>query len=79
MNIVITNFTLKKPSLDDAEKIFHAYTQDPEVTKYLVWEPHKTIDDSKNWIERCIRVFEEETSYPFFIFTKDTNELVGSI
>jgi len=34
---------LRKPRMDDASVIFETNAQDPEVTRYLVWKPHKII------------------------------------
>ena len=37
---------LRAPRLDDAETIFNAYAQDPEVTRYMIWRPHQSIDET---------------------------------
>lgn len=37
----------------DAAAILAGYAQDPEVTRYLVWRPHRTLADTKAYIERC--------------------------
>ena len=36
---------LRKPHVEDASAIFEGYTQDPEVTRYLVWKPYKKIQE----------------------------------
>ncbi len=41
---------LRKISLKDAQDIFD-YAKDPEVSKYLSWEPHKSFEDSVKFIE----------------------------
>ena len=35
---------LRVPTLEDAPEIFLQYAQDPEVTKYLTWRPHQSIE-----------------------------------
>ena len=30
--------------LNDAEAMFHTWANDPEVTKYLTWNPHESVD-----------------------------------
>ena len=44
---------LRRPVLSDARLIFHAYTQDPEVTSYLVWRPHTGIETTKAFVADC--------------------------
>ena len=41
---------LRKPLLSDAVPIFEQYAQDEEVTKYLIWQPHKNIKETKRTI-----------------------------
>ena len=40
---------LRKITLEDAQDIF-GYSKDPEVTRFVTWEPHKSIDDSINFL-----------------------------
>ena len=32
---------------DDAEAIFFGWANDPEVTRYLTWNPHRSLEDTK--------------------------------
>jgi len=41
---------LRKPRLDDAHLIFETYAQNPKVTRYLVWKPHKTIQETEQFL-----------------------------
>ena len=36
----IERLFLRKLALRDVDKIFSSYAQDPEVSRYLPWEPH---------------------------------------
>jgi [ribosomal protein S5]-alanine N-acetyltransferase len=38
----------------DALVIFAAYAQDPEVVRYLVWRPHRTLAETEAYIARCL-------------------------
>lgn len=38
----------------DAPAIFRSYAQDPEVTRYLVWAPHRTVADTEAYIGACL-------------------------
>jgi len=37
---------LRVPRLADAQTIFERYTQDTEVTRYVIWRPHTHIDQT---------------------------------
>jgi RimJ/RimL family protein N-acetyltransferase len=41
---------LRKMAPSDAEAVF-AYASDPEVTRYLIWETHRSIEDSRTFLE----------------------------
>jgi len=37
----------------DVDAVF-AYASDPEITRYVEWQPHRTFGDSARYIERCL-------------------------
>jgi RimJ/RimL family protein N-acetyltransferase len=39
---------------EDAGPIFDSYAQDAEVTRFLVWRPHRSRDDTEAYIARCL-------------------------
>ena len=47
---------LTPPVLEDAEEIFASYARDPEVTRYLVWQPHESIEPTRDFVLRCMAV-----------------------
>jgi ribosomal-protein-alanine N-acetyltransferase len=44
---------LRKLRISDAEDIFD-YARDPEVTRYVMWEPHETRQHSEQFITRTV-------------------------
>ncbi len=44
---------LRKPRMDDAPAIFTNYAQDPEVTRYITWRPHKNLEDTYRVFATC--------------------------
>src|SRR3712207_9563548 len=48
---------LRKLTLDDAKAVF-AYASDPEVTHYVIWEMHRTIEDSTAFLELALGKYE---------------------
>lgn len=49
-----TRLLLRKPRMSDAICLFNAYTQDPDVTRYLVWRPHQRVGETEAFISYCI-------------------------
>lgn len=47
---------VRSPIIEDAKDIYNNYTQDSEVTKYLVWKPHTDIQQTLDWINFCIKI-----------------------
>jgi RimJ/RimL family protein N-acetyltransferase len=70
---------LRKPHLQDAQPLFDTYTQDPEVTRYLAWKPHASIDQTLEFLERCQRVWTTGESCPYVIERRKSGELLGMI
>ncbi len=69
---------LRKLELADAEMMFNNWTSDNEVTRFLRWDPHKTIDDTINMIQMWIDNYQSDSTYYWGIYLKD-GEMIGSI
>ncbi len=77
--IATRRLLIRPPHLDDAEAIFARYAQDREVTQYLIWRPHTHIDETRDFLRRCITVWEQETAFPWVITQKEDSQLLGMI
>ena len=42
--IATERLTLRRFTMEDAENMYYNWACDPEVTKYLTWQPHKSVD-----------------------------------
>lgn len=51
----------------------------PEVTKYMLFQPHRDISESVASIEKALRRYREGRYYRFCIALRDTDELIGVI
>jgi ribosomal-protein-alanine N-acetyltransferase len=49
---------LRKPRMEDAPVIFEAYAQDSEVTRYLVWKPHKNVKETEQFLSVCLQLWQ---------------------
>ena len=70
---------LRIPSMDDADAIFKSYAQDEQVTKYVIWSPHVSIEITREFLRRCIGVWEEESAFPWIIIRRDENYVIGMV
>jgi RimJ/RimL family protein N-acetyltransferase len=60
----------------DAEEIFARYANDPVVTKYLSWSPHKSIRDTRAFLETRRA---DQGIFNWLVFLRDDFQLLGSI
>ena len=65
--------------LDDAESMFNNWASDEEVTKYLTWNTHKSIEETKQVLAFWVNQYEKEERINFAIVYKENNELIGGI
>ena len=70
---------LRRPRMDDAPVIFAAYAQDPEVTRYMTWRPHKNMEETYRIVELMLKLWEEGNAYSYAITLKDSDSVIGMI
>lgn len=70
---------LRPFELDDAESMFNNWASDDEVTKYLTWNTHKSIEETKEVLAFWVNQYEKEERINFAIVYKENNELIGGI
>ncbi|MDI7743123.1 GNAT family protein [Lysinibacillus fusiformis] len=69
---------LRKVTVDDAEDMF-SYASNEEVTKYVTWNPHKTLTDTKEFINLIISKYESSQVAPWGIEYKANGKFIGTI
>lgn len=69
--IATERLTLRKPVSEDAEPIFRAYASDPDVTSYLTWRPHQSVEDTRGYLGYCAKEWASGTSFPYVIGEKN--------
>lgn len=71
--------TLRKLNKGDADFIFNNWANDPEVTKYMTWNAHKSIEDTKQILDLWLKEYKEPKTIRYGIVLKESNELIGAI
>ncbi len=69
---------LRPLSLNDAEHIYKSWTSDCEVAKFMIWDVHKSIDDTIEWLKAEEQNINSEHHYTWGFVHKETGELFGS-
>jgi ribosomal-protein-alanine N-acetyltransferase len=68
---------LRKPRLEDALSFFEGYAQDPEVTRYLVWKPHRNIQETEQFLLACGQLWRAGKDFAYAITLKEDDNLIG--
>jgi len=71
---------LRRFDLSDAEAIFKNWANDSEVTKYLMWPPHKDISLTESVLKEWVSQYKDDKFYQWAIVLKSNrNEPIGTI
>jgi len=71
---------LRAPRAADAARIFHAYAQDMEVARHMVWRPHQALCESEAFITNCIQAWAGGVSRPYVLaFNEDEHAPIGML
>ncbi len=70
---------LRKFRLSDASDMFCGYCSDEEVTKFLSWNPHKSIDETKYLLESWAKDYSNPNTIKYAITLKENGKLIGAI
>ncbi|MCA1737454.1 MAG: GNAT family N-acetyltransferase [Actinobacteria bacterium] len=68
---------LRKMTLEDAEAVF-TYASDPEVTRYVLWETHRSLEDSRAFLELAISKYKSGGEPDWGIVYKGNHRFVGA-
>lgn len=70
---------LRQFAIGDAEDMFRNWASDDEVTKYLTWQSHKSVEVSKAYIESLIAAYPQLNIYEWGIELKEIGQAIGAI
>lgn len=69
---------LRRITRNDEDDIFE-YASNPEVARYMSWSAHRTIEDTRDFLNYLDDVESERLQIDRGIVLKETNKLVGTI
>lgn len=77
--ITTPRLVLRPPRSEDAEWIFERYATDPAVTRFLIWPSHRSIGETRAFIEYYAALGDSGWAYPWVIERVDDEMLLGTI
>jgi len=70
---------LRRIEISDAEEMFACWASDAEVTRFLRWTPHDSVQQTRNIITEWFNRYESPSTYHWGLTLKDGGALIGSI
>lgn len=72
-------FTIRPYRMEDVAELFAAADESREhVAKWMSWmTPRYSLDDTRAWVEHCVKSFESGDSYEFLIVDSDSGGIAG--
>ena len=78
--ILETDRLLLRPfAPEDAEAMYTVWCADPEVTRYLTWNPHESLEVTRKVLGGWISEYEKPERLNFAVVLRQTGELMGGI
>ncbi len=70
---------LRRFVIDDAAAMYNNWASDEEVTKFLTWPAHSSVEASRYILEQWLPMYSDEKYYQWAIVPKELGEPIGSI
>ena len=70
---------LRRFAPEDARAAYDNWTSDPEVTKYLTWPAHASVEVSQQIVNQWVAGYEKPDFYLWAIVPKEVGQPIGSI
>lgn len=70
---------LRRFTIEDAQDMYENWASDPEVTRFLTWPAHTSVEVSKAVLSDWIARYEQPDFYNWAIELKETGRVIGNI
>ena len=77
--IATERLTLRRFTIEDAENMYYNWASDPEVTKYLTWQPHESLEQTAEILQQWEAGYSKNEFYQWAIELNDIEQPIGSI
>ena len=79
LTIETERLNLRRFKLSDADAMFKNYTNSEKVCEFLTWQPHEKIENTIEYLEYILPLYEKLSTYRWAIELKETGEVIGAI
>ena len=62
----------------DAADIF-SYASDPEVTRYVLWDPHRSVSETRSYIRYILALYRRGLPSSWGVVHRETGRVIGTI
>lgn len=70
---------LRRIKISDAETAFANWTNDTEVTKYVTWDQHETVEVTKELFTKWEEEYELPHKYRWVVYVKELDTIIGTV
>lgn len=70
---------LRRATMEDAQAMFDNWAGDDEVTKYLTWPTHESVEVTTIVVDSWVKGYAEDNYYQWVIELKELGQPIGSI
>ena len=63
----------------DVKDVFDNWSSDPEVTKFLSWQPHRRRHEARGLVKKRLRGYRRSDYYSWAMELKETGQVIGTI
>jgi ribosomal-protein-alanine N-acetyltransferase len=63
----------------DAHVVFEQYARDPAVAKYMTWRPHRTVNETIEFLRRCEEMWRNGSAFAWTLWLKADEGFAGVI
>ena len=70
---------LRRFVITDAEDMYTNWANDPEVTKFLTWQPHENVEATRSLLSEWIKNYDEGDWFNWAIELKEEGKVIGNI
>lgn len=70
---------LRRFKIEDKTDMFNNWASDPEVTKYITWPPHDSVELTGMLLEDWTKRYDNNNYYNWAMELKDSGKVIGNI
>ena len=76
--LLTPRLTLRPVRMSDAEDLYE-YSRDSEVARHVLWDAHRSIHQTRDYIRYLIRQYRNGAPSTFVIALRETGKVIGTI